>query len=952
MGLMSMQNERGEAAENAGDQRGDRISEAYHRGGGEALGQKTRDRINWICAQARGDTVLDIGCRQGIVSLLVAREGAHVTGLDKSPAAIEFALSERRKEIPQVQQRVEFRCEELASFAGGQYDTVIMGEALEHQTNPGKFIQQGASFVAPGGRIVIAVPYGLNPWPGHKATLFPRHLYEALAEGFVLHTVEVTDGYVRVVADRAVEQQPIEEVAELLLRTTEKGALDVQVEYLSKGEEESAPQRKAARLAKSRIEALEQEKRLLQDEKAAHERELASINRRSHELQLASDEAAARIRGMRAELVEAQQKRSGHWAKYEAERRGTEILSDLARRLHEENFRYEHSIALAIGRAVLGLTSVAGILGFPRAMVRVAKMYQRRRVGETPYEPLDIRSVLKPAIQPGGVPARSASNPPKAVVPPTENIEKKKLSVIGWEQANRNSKISAMTVLDEFSRACFAPHANLVEPRPDNWEGLADKFSPRLLLAESAWRGNYGSWRYRLASSEASPGDEFSQMLESFRKKGVPTVFWNKEDPVHFDAFVESAGKCDYVLTTSVESIPRYEQKTSAKVEVMQFAAEESLHNPQGSSHRNGRVCFSGSYYADGFPERKHDLAMLLGAAKSFELDIFDRNYGNSGARGEFAFPAEYIPNVRGRLGFEEMSQKYREYSVFLNVNSVSDSATMFSRRVFELLACGTPVISTYSRGIEETFGTDLVWQVRNQAEAADALRVLTSDANEWRRRSLLGIRSVLSKHSFRRRFNQILSLVGEQAERPREILVIAEVMNQEEVDRVVTAYALQDSIPDCHKSLLMICRKGFHSSLQMEGIRTLADTRKPLAEIIGQECQAGRYDVAAVFSPTAVYGRNYLLDGLIALRYSQAYVVGKTVDRAEYVWGRALHPQSLILDATALAASQVSIVDLLGKGGKVAQSFVTKTYAADSANFSVVGNGKRRESLQRKIEI
>src|SRR5699024_11764963 len=43
-----------------------------------------------------------------------------------------------------------------------------------------------------------------------------------------------------------------------------------------------------------------------------------------------------------------------------------------------------------------------------------------------------------------------------------------------------------------------------------------------------------------------------------------------------------------------------------------------------------------------------------------------------------------------------------------LNVNSVLNSPTMFSRRVVEIPACGGIVLSSYGRGILETLGSNI----------------------------------------------------------------------------------------------------------------------------------------------------------------------------------------------------------------------------------------------------
>ena len=76
----------------------DRISEVYK---GEIWAESTqqvaRDRIHWLVGQATGD-VLDIGCSQGIISILCAREGMNVLGVDIQADRIEYAETGARYE--------------------------------------------------------------------------------------------------------------------------------------------------------------------------------------------------------------------------------------------------------------------------------------------------------------------------------------------------------------------------------------------------------------------------------------------------------------------------------------------------------------------------------------------------------------------------------------------------------------------------------------------------------------------------------------------------------------------------------------------------------------------------------------------------------------------------------------------------------------------------------------
>ena len=414
----------------------DRVNEAYFDAMGADFGQRTRDRINWMCAQATGGTALDVGCSQGIASILMAREGMRVLGVDIFQPAVDYALAERAKEIGSVRERLQFRCSELAAIAGESFDTVLMGEVIEHQTNAVKFIRHAATLVAPGGRLVITVPFGLHPWPDHKSTVFPGDIVDALNEGFVVRQLDVVDGYIRAIAERTTGSEGSGATA---LKATEKGAFESQAGFYAtrRHEQELATQlaglegqrqkleaetaKRAQSLAvaeallaelrlgiethrkresdlvqvsmelaqhKVRVADLQQRceadhRRTAQleaglEEVRRNERQLQAkvtsqlkdlerqqqLVRQVEELQRNEQQLHARIGTMQQDLAVAQDKRSGHYAHLLAERERAGRLMSLATRLHEDNARYQHSIALAVGRAVLDLRTPRGIVGF------------------------------------------------------------------------------------------------------------------------------------------------------------------------------------------------------------------------------------------------------------------------------------------------------------------------------------------------------------------------------------------------------------------------------------------------------------------------------------------------------------------------------------------------------------------------------------------------------------
>ena len=60
---------------------------------------------------------------------------------------------------------------------------------------------------------------------------------------------------------------------------------------------------------------------------------------------------------------------------------------------------------------------------------------------------------------------------------------------------------------------------------------------------------------------------------------------------------------------------------------------------------------------------------------------------------------------MRGGLNYAEMVEAYKSHPVHVNVNSVDGSPTMFSRRVMEVAASGSAVLSGRGVGVEHIMG-------------------------------------------------------------------------------------------------------------------------------------------------------------------------------------------------------------------------------------------------------
>lgn len=448
-------------------------------------------------------------------------------------------------------------------------------------------------------------------------------------------------------------------------------------------------------------------------------------------------------------------------------------------------------------------------------------------------------------------------------VPPSPQAAE--ISILGWPEYQPNGKPYVIGIMDEFTTGCFEHDVNLIQPRPDNWYALAEKYPPAFFFIESAWKGNFGSWQYRVANYANKPGQEIAQICQYAREKGIPTVFWNKEDPVHHDKFMCSAKLVDYIFTTDANMKTSYKSKTgNHNVHELPFAAQPAIHKPAPLAGRKQRACFAGSWYGERHAERGQAMRWLLQAANAYGLDIYDRNHGT----GIFPFPEVYRAAIKGSLPYKELCAEYSRYRVFLNVNSVTESPTMFSRRVFELLACGTPVVSTYAKGIENLFDSNAVWLVNNQEEADEALRILMTDDAEWRRRSLAGIREVFAKHTYAHRLNEIFGALGLAERIPTDptMLLVAEVKTLTELESL-DRFAYEQSydafrvVVECPHEVSTLAGE-FSSKLVL---------LQPGEKVSWLRLNAAGSPVAGWLSGHCHYGKHYLRDLANAILYEPA---------------------------------------------------------------------------------
>ncbi|WJG11157.1 bifunctional 2-polyprenyl-6-hydroxyphenol methylase/3-demethylubiquinol 3-O-methyltransferase UbiG [Aliiglaciecola sp. LCG003] len=102
-----------------------------------------------------GKKIIDVGCGGGILAEYLAKQGAHVVGVDMAKESLEVARLHGLESGVKVDYQLN-TAEQMASQHSGQFDVVTCLEMLEHVPNPESIVAACASLVKPGGHVFFS----------------------------------------------------------------------------------------------------------------------------------------------------------------------------------------------------------------------------------------------------------------------------------------------------------------------------------------------------------------------------------------------------------------------------------------------------------------------------------------------------------------------------------------------------------------------------------------------------------------------------------------------------------------------------------------------------------------------------------------------------------------------------------------------------------------------------
>lgn len=120
------------------------------------------EALEWLRAERRrGLHILDLGCGNGwAVTRHLAQPEDEVLGIDLHAPSIAYAQRSFAR------QGLSFRCANAETLHDDplKWDVIVLADVLEHIDDPHALLSSCSQMLAPGGRVLVAIPNGCGPF--------------------------------------------------------------------------------------------------------------------------------------------------------------------------------------------------------------------------------------------------------------------------------------------------------------------------------------------------------------------------------------------------------------------------------------------------------------------------------------------------------------------------------------------------------------------------------------------------------------------------------------------------------------------------------------------------------------------------------------------------------------------------------------------------------------------
>lgn len=402
-------------------------------------------------------------------------------------------------------------------------------------------------------------------------------------------------------------------------------------------------------------------------------------------------------------------------------------------------------------------------------------------------------------------------------------------------------------------------------------------------FCESCWNGNNGEWKYKINTIKIKK--ETVNILNQCKKLNIPTIFYNKEDPVNFDSYIDTAKHFDIIITTDINCVNKYKELTKSQIFVMPFTINPLDINNIGRKNDINNSFFAGSLTYSLSEIRKKNTNILLDKLKKKKFVLFDRNL-NEKQRVEFynsmyninMFHPKYNKYLHEAIPHEVLLKVHKTTNWCGNLNTVKTSDTMFARRVIEASIMKNSVVTDYSQGVYKNFGNSIY-------TLEDELKYNTNEdilLNQIKKQ--IGWRTVIEKYNSYSHFSDLFKKININGFKNifslnEKISVICSTNRIDNYSIIIDNFNRQNYE---NKELIIVFNLNMNNEIENIinenpdlKIKQI-DEKETLGHCLNEAIKLSTGEIISKFDDDDYYGKHYLTDMNYSMKISNADLVGK----------------------------------------------------------------------------
>lgn len=163
------------------------------------LNRKLHEKANWIKQNVYGNDVLNVGFSQGVIPILLAREGKTVLGIKASIAEIKATEKKMMREEKELQRYITLIKDDffLREF-DKQFETIILNEVIANVTNIHDFLKKVAKLTKDNGKVLIISSFEKGNSHNNKNSFYLWDYLKFQKYGIVLDDIKVSGEWIGV----------------------------------------------------------------------------------------------------------------------------------------------------------------------------------------------------------------------------------------------------------------------------------------------------------------------------------------------------------------------------------------------------------------------------------------------------------------------------------------------------------------------------------------------------------------------------------------------------------------------------------------------------------------------------------------------------------------------------------------------------------------------------------